>query len=442
MKLSVFFMTDYVNQASYDNIRKISSFIDGQKNASRKILYTVIEKNIKDEIKVNQLNSKMSEFADYLHGSAESVIVNLAQDFVGTNNLPLLAREGNFGTRFTQEAAASRYIFTYGSENLWNLFNKEDNDILIGQTFEGAKIEPRFYLPTLPLILINGSEGISSGFAQKILNRNPKNIARYIYEYLNNEHRPKKEKSLTPYYEGFSGTICSGENTLQWLIKGSVEKIGQNKVQINELPVGYDLKGYMYVLKNLKDSGAISSYEDKSENDIFKFIVTINSKDLKNMDDEAILNRLKLIKKVSENFTCINEHNKIQEFSSAKEILDRFIEIKLEYTEKRRLKIIEKLSEELKIMKSKYLFIKGILDDAIIINKKSKKEIIEQLEKIKDIVTHNDSYDYLLNMSIHSLSQETFDRLIKETKDKKQKLDFYVNTTNIDMYKSELENFK
>src|SRR6056300_196271 len=100
MKISEFFNNDYVDQASYDNLRKIASLVDGQKNASRKILYTVLEKNIKEKVKVSQLGSKVAEYAEYLHGSLDGVVVNLAQDFTGTNNIPLLQKKGNFGTRF------------------------------------------------------------------------------------------------------------------------------------------------------------------------------------------------------------------------------------------------------------------------------------------------------------------------------------------------------
>ena len=120
-KITEFFDKDYVNYSSYDNLRKVASGIDGQKNAARKILYTVLEKNIKEKIKVSQLGSKVAEFAEYLHGNMDGVIVNLGQDFIGTNNLPLLQKKGNFGTRFSPEASASRYIYTYGSENLFNL---------------------------------------------------------------------------------------------------------------------------------------------------------------------------------------------------------------------------------------------------------------------------------------------------------------------------------
>ena len=180
MTITEFFNTDYVNYSSYDNLRKIASLLDGQKNAARKILYTILAKNIKEKIKVSQLGSKVAEFAEYLHGNMDNVIVNLAQDYTGTNNLPLLQKKGNFGTRFAQEASASRYIFTYGSDNLFKLFNKDDIEILTKQYFEGQEIEPMFYVPNLPILVINGSEDVSSGFAQKILPRSVNDVKRNL----------------------------------------------------------------------------------------------------------------------------------------------------------------------------------------------------------------------------------------------------------------------
>ena len=122
MRVQDFFNTKLVNYASYDNLRKIASFIDGFKNASRKVMYTVHEKKIKDKTKVLQLSNKCAEFADYLHGSLDGVVVTLAQDFAGTNNIPLLQKSGNFGTRSVQEASAPRYIFANGSKNFFELF--------------------------------------------------------------------------------------------------------------------------------------------------------------------------------------------------------------------------------------------------------------------------------------------------------------------------------
>jgi DNA topoisomerase-2 len=420
MKISAFFNNDYVNQASYDNLRKIASLVDGQKNASRKILYTILEKNVKEKIKVSQLGSKVAEFAEYLHGNLDGVIVNLGQDFPGTNNIPLLQKKGNFGTRFSQEASASRYIYTYGTSQFFELFRKDDTPILKHQFFEGQQIEPMFYVPSLPILLVNGSEGVSSGFAQKILPRNPDDVKKYITTKLSGK-TPKVK--LVPYYTGFTGTIEQGENSSQWLIKGIVKVTGINKVEITEVPIGYDLKSYIDVLDDLEDKKIIQSYRDKSEDDKFNFEVTVPSKDLKAWPMEELMNRLKLIKKVSENYTVIDENNKIVVYESAEEIIDHYIRVKLTSLAARKEHMTGRLEEEIRYDYSKYLFIKMIVENSLVVAKRKKADIVTDLDKVKDIIQKDDSYDYLLNMNILSLTEERMTKLEQDIKQKKADLD-------------------
>lgn len=420
MKSSDFFNTDYVDFASYDNLRKIASVMDGQKNAARKVLYYTLERNVTDEIKVSQLGSKVAEYAEYLHGNMDGVIVNLGQGFTGTNNIPLMAAEGNFGTRFAQEASASRYIFTHGTEDFFRLFNKEDAPILVEQTFEGNKIEPRFYVPELPILLINGSEGVSSGFAQKILPRAPGKIKKAIMAKLDGKKIDRNW--LVPYYHGFKGTITQGDTPEQWVISGLVERLGANKVEIIEVPIGYDLRDYLDVLDDLEDKKIIQSYVDKSEDDNFHFVVNINSKTLKEWDDQTLLTRLKLVKRVTENYTVMDEENRIREFDSAEELLDHYIEIKRLFLQKRKAYKIQKLSEDISLEQSRYAFVNAIVSEKLIINKRKKTDIENDLKSISGIVEFDGSYDYLLNMNILSLTQERLERLKKSIETKGEEL--------------------
>ncbi len=438
MKISKFFETDYVDYSSYDNLRKIASLIDGQKNASRKILYTILNKNIKDEIKVSQLGSKVAEYAEYLHGNLEGSIVTLAQNYPGTNNIPLLVREGNFGTRFSPEASASRYIFTHGSKEFFELFRKEDNDILVHQSFEGQEIEPRFFVPNLPMLLLNGTDGVSSGFASKILPRNPKKIKKYIQDYLKGSLKPNVSNSLEPYFEGFKGIIHQGEDSDQWLIKGIVQRTGINKVQISEVPVGYSLKGYIKVLDDLEDRKIIQSYRDKSENDNYLFDVSIASKVLQNWDDDTLLEKLKLVKKITENYTCTDENNKIQVFENVKEIINYYIKIKLEFVQKRKDFLCNKFRKDIQLDYSKYLFIKNIVEDKLKINKRKKEQIEKDIKKIDKIVLRDDSYDYLLNMNIMSLTKERMEKLEDEIRSKTADLKKLEKTSCENIWSSEI----
>ena len=418
MQLSNFFNSDFVDYASYDNLRKIGSCIDGLKNASRKVIFTVLEKNIKEPIKVSQLANKVAEYAEYLHGSLDGVVVNLGQDFAGTNNVPLLQKKGNFGTRFAQEASAPRYIFTYGSKNLFTLFKKEDLKILKEQMFEGERIEPVFYVPTLPLILVNGSEGVSSGFAQKILPRNPKNIIKYLTNKIQGKRNNKD--LLKPFFKDFKGTVEQGETSFQWLIKGKIERTNKNQITISEIPVGYDLKTYIKVLKTLEGNKVILDWDDLSDKE-FKFIVKMNPKDLDKLSEDEILDKLKLVKKVTENLTCLNANNQIQEFQSAEEILDYYFKVKMEYLGKRKDYLVQELKTDLDILNAKITFIKAILDKSLVIEKQPKDKIVKNLEKIITVKVQ-DSYDYLLNMPLYSLTLEKIKALTETLKNSKLKL--------------------
>ena len=420
--ISDFFNNEYVNYASYDVIRKIPSLIDGQKNAARKALWYVVNKNLNHpskEVKVSQLDSKVAESEEYLHGSMAGVIVNLAQDYPGTNNMNMLFPSGNFGTRLVPEASASRYIYTYGTQDLFSLINKEDHHILEGQTFEGHDIEPKFLLPSLPLLLINGTEGIASGYASKILPRNPELIKKYLTSTLKGDKKAPRNLWV-PYFKGFRGTVAQGEEN-QWIISGAITRKA-NKVTITELPIGYNLKSYIKVLDRLEEQKLIVSYCDFTE-DNFSFLVTFNRKILDNLSDEALLDYLKLRKKVTENFTTLNALNQVQVFQNPEEIFNEYYQVKLRYIQKRKDQLIASWTQNIREQVSRYMFIKGIQDETIIINKRSQNDIIKSLQGAPKIIQKDSSYDYLLNMPISSLSKEKMERLLVQIKTTKESLD-------------------
>lgn len=418
MKLEDFYNTEFVNYASYDNLRKIASVIDGQKNASRKVCCCILDKKIKDFVKVSQLGSKISEYTDYLHGSIDGVVVSLGQDFAGTNNVPLVKKRGNFGTRFSPEASASRYIFACGADALFKWFRPEDNAVLIDQYFEGSKIEPKFYVPTYPVILINGSEGVSSGFAQKILPRSFELIKRYQEMTLNGENTSEIEDEVfKPYFNGFTGEILKTEQENQWEIRGSIKRIKKNQIQVTEIPVGYSLKSYLAVLNKLEDEKKILHYSDNSDDDLFNFTVTFPSKALDNMSDLDILRHLKLVKLITENYTCLNEHNKITVFNSPKEIFDYFLKFKLEFMQRRKDSLLEAYKKESDILAAKSKFIELVQLGEIIINNKKHADVIEQLNGYQDLPAVDD-YGYLLKMPIYTLTTERAKQLKTQAKDK------------------------
>lgn len=419
-----------VNYASYDNIRKIGSAIDGLKNASRKVIFTVLEKKIKEKTKVLQLSNKCAEYADYLHGSLDGVVVTLAQDFAGTNNIPLLQKFGNFGTRCIQEASAPRYIFAKGSDELFDLF--KDSEILEQQYFEGSRIEPKFYTPTLPMLLVNGSEGVSSGFAQKILPRNPENLKKYILEKLSGKE--PSEELLNPYAKNFKGNFRKDvEVPNKWYIEGVVEHVKNNEYLITEIPFTYDLKTYTNVLDDLVESKTIIRYSSESDGEnILRFRVTLP----KGVND-SLITRLKLYKIVNENYTAIDENLKVREFKSAKEIIDYYIYIKLKFLQKRKTYIIEKLNKDFKILENKLRFLNMYISKELSITDKSKSELEIELEKLN--FDKFDGYSYLIGMPMYSLTTDKIKELETSIEKLKKEIETVTKTSIEQMWRKDLK---
>lgn len=182
MNISDFLNNQYADSALYMNFRNTPSFIDGLKNSSRKIVHTIKKTSQKTQLKVSALASKITDLDAYLHAdtAAQGAVVTITQSYCGSNELPVLEGIGAFGTRHTPQAAAPRYIYVKPAKYFDLLFRKEDDINLNEQIFEGEKIEPMFYVPTLPLLLVNGSIGIGVGFASTIFSRSVNNIIKLI----------------------------------------------------------------------------------------------------------------------------------------------------------------------------------------------------------------------------------------------------------------------
>jgi len=444
IKIEDFFNTDYVDSASYDNLRKISSYVDGLKNCNRKIIHTILKKNINTKTKVSRLQSTISEYTEYLHGEdgIGKVIVGMAQNFTGTNNIPLLQRNGNYGNRMDHVSAASRYIYTQKEAYLDKIFKKEDYDILKEQYFEGVKIEPRFFIPILPMLLVNGSEGISTGFAQKILPRDPKIIISEITKVLSGEKGLDDIDLGSPYWEGFKGKVVKDEETPnKWYVYGNIIIENKNTIIIDELPVGYDLKKYISILEDLSDKNLIVSYKDYSDGN-FKFKVKIKREFSDNNDLEEIYTSLKLKSPITENYTTIDENNRIRVFNNVEEIFTNFFKIRMEYYNDRKGFMISQMDEDIELHNSRFIFIKSVIDGSLEINNKTKKFIIDQIEKIDGIIKLEDSYDYLLRMPIYSLTKEKLDEIKEKIKNLKSELNTLKGKSLEKLWEEDLNDFK
>ena len=418
----------------YDNLRSIPSLCDGLKPSQRKILYYMLNKNINKSMKVAQLSGYVSAETSYHHGEAslQQAIIGMAQDFCGSNNLNLLMPDGNHGSRYAggKDAASPRYIFTRLMDYTTSIFNMNDNAILTYQNDDGQQIEPEWYIPTIPMILVNGCEGIGTGYSTSIPPYNPQDIISNLLRLLDN----KDVVPMKPFYRNFHGEIeeiSSGS----YVSKGVWKRTTPTTVEITELPVGMWVTVYKEFLETLIDGNSKVASTSKrlklkdvknlttDENNDIKFVVQFNSqKDLDQLiKNGGITKELKLTKSFStNNMYLFNDNLILSKYSTVEDILLDFYDIRLDMYSKRKEYLEKVLSTELIVLDSKVRFINEYMDDVLKINKQSKQYIISLLEERKyPKHPEHKTYDYLVMMPIVSLSKEKIEELTK-SRDKKQ----------------------
>lgn len=408
-----FFDKEYLDYARYvvEN-RAIPSCIDGLKPTQRKVVYIankIWKTGNEKPMKLFQLAGRVASEAFYHHGntSLESSMVGMAQKF--KNSLPLLEGVGQFGSLRSPAAGAPRYISAKLHPNFRLLY--QDFDLLENKIEEGEKIEPAFFLPIVPTVILNGTSGIAVGFATNILNRNPKDVVDACISTLNN----KKMKVLAPWIQEFKGTFTRDlENPKTWKIKGQYQIINTTTIKITAIPPNYTYERYEEILNLLQEKGIITSYDDNSSETI-EYILKFRRSVLNSLvSSEGKLERtLRLNTQETENLTTLDENGKLKIFDKAEDIVKHFVGVRLGWYQTRKDYLIDKTEKQLSLVTNKARFIKDIIDGKLKINNVPKEKIVTYL-KTNAYDTVHGSYDYLLSMAIHSLTKERYEKLLLE----------------------------
>lgn len=431
---------DYGNYAKYViEHRAIPSVIDGFKPTQRKVIHIaskVWKGSNNKPLKIFQLGGKVASDANYHHGDASlsSAIVGMAQSF--KNSMPLLDEIGQFGSLRSPEAGAPRYISTKLNENFKLLY--KDFELLDSRYEEGIEIEPSFFLPIIPTVLLNGGSGIAVGFATNILNRNPVDLIDSCIKELSN----KRYEEPKPWYRGFNGSCNRDEvNSSTWILKGTYEVKNTSTVHISELPPSVTYEKYDKYLISKEDSREIATYDDNSKSNI-DYTLKFKRADLDKLIKSKRLDRfLKMEEKQSENLTMLDEHGKLKIFDNVKDIIKYFVNFRLSYYDKRKAYLIKTLNEQLVVLSNKAAFIKAIIDERLKINNIPKKTIISWLSTA-NFDEIDGSYNYLLSMPIHTLTKEKYEELLSQKAAQEKELDIVKSTLPIDMYKKDLSDLK
>lgn len=460
---------DFINKelihfSKYDCDRSIPNLMDGLKISLRKIIFAAFKKNLNSEIKVAQFSGYVSEQSCYHHGEASlnQAIKGLAQNFVGANNINLLYPSGQFGTRIQggDDAASERYIFTRLEKITRTLFPAVDDNILKYLNDDGTLVEPIFYAPIIPMILVNGSKGIGTGFSTDIMCYNPIQIIDYLLSKLA-DHTFVNTTDFLPYYEGFGGSIEKISES-KFLIKGKYEKLAADKIRVTELPIGCWTENFKELLEELiepttvskdgkKQAPSIKDYDDMSRDTTVDFTITFPKGKLEELEMTSCDNNCNGLEKLLKLFTTNTNTNmrlfdakdKLKKYENVESIIDDYFVTRYEMYQTRKDFMIDALTKELVLLSNKARYIKENLDGTIDLRKKSKIQVSEMLKtKGYNMIDEDEEYKYLVKLPMDSVTEENVQKIFKEQENKSAELEVVKNTTPNQMWSGELNNLK
>jgi DNA topoisomerase-2 len=461
VKYEDFMNREMIHFSTYDCARSIPNMMDGLKISLRKILYSAFKRKLTSEIKVAQFSGYVSEHSAYHHGEASlnGAIVNMAQTFVGSNNINLLEPNGQYGTRLQggDDSASERYIFTQLNSLTRKIFPEADDAVLKYINDDGTIVEPEFYAPIIPFTLINGISGIGTGFSCSIPAYNPMDVVRYLKSKLSASVYGGGE--FIPYYEGFKGTIRKIADQ-KYLVKGVYEKIGEDKIRITELPVGTWTMPYITLLEGFMDGGV-----DKAGKKIpptikdFTSICTELAVDItvvfpkgKLAELEAVVdsltgvNDLEKMMKLTTSQSITNMHMfthdfKLKKYAKIEDIIDDFYGVRLTIYGKRKEALMKEMQKKLVKLSNRARYILETLDGLVDLRRKNAEQVSELMVARKFDVLDGD-YKYLIKMPMDSVTQENVQNILKEKEETEKLLADLAATTLEKMWSRELDDFE
>lgn len=427
--ISDFINKEFIKFSIDDCKRSLPHILDGLKESQRKILYACFLKNMTSALKVAQLAGFVAEKTNYHHGEENlfDTITKMAQDFVCSNNIPLLENDGQFGSRLAggKDASNARYIFTKLASVTRHIFHSDDDEVLTFINDEGDMVEPESYYPIIPMILVNGiTAAIGTGWSCSIPCYNPKDVIGWIKKWLRNE--PNADE-MHPWYNNFTGEIRK-LSSVKYETYGVIN-VHDKKVTITELPVGVWTDKYKEFLEDLRDSKKIKNLKNYSTPDDIHFEFTSLVEYPPTLDNFKLKSSLSLT-----NMVLFGKNGTIKRYASINDIMNEFCDERLKCYSIRKHAICEKLRTEYATVKNKLRFLKAVMNDDIVIHKRSETEIISQLNRMEF-----SNIEHLLNLPIKSFSTQAVAALGEKKQKLKTKLEYVVSTSEHTMWNRELD---
>lgn len=402
--------------------RAIPNMIDGLKPVQRFFLYSAL-RNAKDFTKVVAIAGRVSEYG-YFHGeiSAQDAGKLMASDW--SNNVQIIEGKGNFGSRMVQESAASRYVFARPHNN----FKKYFLDTNIVQKHKDIEhIPPAFYVPIIPMVLLNGISGIATGFACNILPHCPDWVTKATSEYLK-----KKKITSEPVikFPAFNGKVIKQEG--QKYVQQGIAEISGLTVTVTEIPSHFDHTKYSKLLDMLQDKGTISSWKDDTS-DTFRYVVRF--KRGTKMSMEKVYKDLKLTSSFTQNINVIY-NGKLRHYDDVRDLIGDFCEFRLKFLTDR-ITINKDTAKQIEnVSIAKCQFINEVISGKIVLHGKTKKQLVTELNKLP---WANKFTTELLSMTVDKMTNDELVKLEKEKTQAINELKYWNNTTELEEFVKDLK---
>lgn len=410
--------------------RALPSVVDGLKPAQRYILYSVL-KNAGREFKKNAAIAGVISEYGYNHGETAAMDAACLMASTWNNNFPVIQGRGNFGSRAVQEGAAARYIFCTKHSNFDSMFKDMD---LLEESLADGSILPRYYLPILPTVLLNGVSGIATGFSTKILPHNVQSVAKCVEQVLKTGKCDEPELQFPKFF----GKIIPIEGKSQsWTLEGEYELSGKTKLTITELPPKYDRVKYVTLLNKLVDADKIVGY-DESKFDGREFCFKITLKREFDATHENIMKTFKLSQAISQYIRVIDPNGELKAYEKASDLIVDFVNFRFGVLQKRidNAKLVA--NEKLGFARAKVTFIKHVLDQDIIFTNNTRKQVVEQISAFDDLKEYAEQ---LVQMNLYHMTDDEVLKLEKQVIELKKESDFWETSTQKKQYQSDIKEF-
>lgn len=435
-----FFDTEYRNYALYTiSNRAIPSLVDGFKPAQRKIAYAankLWKTGNEKPMKVFQLGGQAAAISFFHHGSLDGTIIGMTQEF--KNSMPIFQGVGQFGSLRNPVAGAPRYVGVKFNDNFRLLY--KDFELVTPQYEDGEEIEPKFFLPIIPTVLLNGGSGIAVGFATNILNRHPLDLIDATAEILKSGTTTVE---LKPWLYGFWGDVKSQANSSgkSWLFSGICTVKNSSNVEVTEIPPGFTYEKYEQHLESLIEKGILHSYEDQSSDKIKYLLKFPRVKLAELLAEDKLEVTLKMQEAMTENITTLDEDGKLRVFPSAQELVVHFVSVRLGYYAKRKDYLLGVLTKEIEVLEDKVKFLQAVVEGSLTVSNQPKNELIKKFEEM-GLRRVDGNFDYLLSMPIYSLTAEKYREVQDKLKEKLKEKTKIENTKPEAMYLQDLQELR